>query len=224
MERRGTVSIFVKAPRPGRVKTRLAPAVGEGGAAALARAFFADTLAAVRPLTWARAVVAAEGELAELDGLLDGVEVWPQGEGDLGERLECVLGRALETAFYAIALGADTPGLPPRLIEEARAALALEGADAVIGPCQDGGFYLLGLRCCPEGLLRGIPWSDPETCACTLERFEALGIRTIVLDPWFDVDRPADLERLRGLLDRGEIEAPETRRAILAAAGRPVDP
>lgn len=213
LEERGTICIFVKAPRPGRVKTRLAPAIGERGAAVLARAFFADTLAAALACPWARIVVAACGALGPEDGVPRGVPVWPQGDGDLGARLERVLARALEAAPFAIALGADAPGLPPRLLDQARAAL--EGADVAIGPCQDGGFYLLGLRCCPAGLLDGIPWSDPDTWACTIERLESLGLRIATIEPWSDVDRPDDLERLRGLIERGEIEAPETRRAML---------
>ncbi len=206
MENRGSIVIFVKTPQAGLVKTRLAQAIGEPEAAELARAFFLDTLEAVRALDWARPIVAAEGDMA---GLVErDVEVWDQGGGDLGERLERNLRRALEGSSFALAVGADSPGLPARLLLEARAAL--ERSDAVLGPCHDGGFYLLGLTRCPEQLLAGLPWSSRQTCARTFERLEGVGLRTAFVEPWFDVDRPRDLVRLRRLLAGGELRAPAT--------------
>jgi len=98
--------------------------------------------------------------------------------------------------------------LPRRFLEAARAAL--ETADAVIGPADDGGFYLLGVRDCPEGLLAGLPWSSAETFACTAERLRSRGLRLELLEPWFDVDRAEDLDRLRDALRSGEVEAPRT--------------
>jgi rSAM/selenodomain-associated transferase 1 len=209
---RGVICVFAKPPVPGRAKTRLAAEVGEAAAAALARTFLRDTWAAVTALRWARHILATTDAgtagLAEIDA-----EERPQGPGDLGARLERILGRALrEGARFALAIGADTPGLPARLLEEARDALAT--APAVLGPSEDGGFYLLGIRRCPPGLLAGLPWSRRDTFACTLARLHERGLETRVLLPWFDVDHARDLERLRGLLDRGEIAAPETARAL----------
>lgn len=200
----GTICIFAKTPRPGRVKTRLAPALGEGGACALARAFLADSRAAMGAVPWARTVLAADGPPAEGE--------WPQGDGDLGARMERVLRRALGEAPFAIAVGTDSPGLPPSLLEQARAAL--ESADAVVGPATDGGFYLLGLRSCPPGLLADLPWSREDTGRRTLARLRERGLTTAVIDPWFDVDRPEDLARLRALLAAGAVSAPETARLL----------
>ena len=84
-------------------------------------------------------------------------------------------------------MGADSPGLPGKFLEEAR--VSLETADAVIGPCEDGGFYLLGLRRCPTGLFTGIPWSDGSMCAKTVARLKAAGMKVHLLSGWFDVDR-----------------------------------
>src|SRR5438067_1122711 len=83
------------------------------------------------------------------------------------------------------------PALPGRLLESAR--MALRTADVAIGPAEDGGFYLLALRRCPEGLLRDLPWSSVDTLHATLKRLRVLGLRTTLLDPWFDVDRVEDL-------------------------------
>ncbi len=135
-----------------------------------------------------------------------------QGEGDLGARIERVLRNALQLASLAIAIGADAPALPARLLEAARDALGR--ADAVIGPADDGGFYLLGLRTCPVRLLAGLPWSAPDTFARTTERLRERGLRVEVLERWFDVDRPEDLDRLRALIQRGDIHAPSTARLL----------
>ncbi len=212
MEERGHICVFFKSPIAGSVKTRLIPAVGAEGAARLAEAFFLDTWAAVRQLPWAKAIVATTGPLASTMKWLNDGQVWPQGGGDLGERLERVSRRALSDSPFVIALGADSPGLPTRLLEQARAGL--EAADAVIGPCTDGGFYLLGLRRCPPGLLAGIPWSQPETYVYTLSRLQSAGFTVHVLEPWFDVDRPEDLAALRRMMADGDGAAPETTRRL----------
>jgi rSAM/selenodomain-associated transferase 1 len=200
------ICIFAKPPRAGQVKTRLAAAIGDDRAAALARAFLDDTVDAVRSLPWATAVLATT-ELfeARLPLLL-------QGEGDLGARIERVMRAALSSAGIAIAIGADAPALPRRLLEAARAAL--DHSDAALGPAEDGGFYLLALRRCPEGLLAGLPWSADDTCAKTLVRLQERGFRVALLEPWFDVDRPADLDRLRAAIAAGEIVAPRTAAAL----------
>lgn len=80
----------------------------------------------------------------------------------------------------------------------------------MIGPAADGGFYLLGLRICPPGLFGELPWSAPTTFDAMRERLEERRLQVAVLERWFDVDRPEDLDRLRSMLARGEVEAPET--------------
>ncbi|MHB8876505.1 MAG: TIGR04282 family arsenosugar biosynthesis glycosyltransferase [Myxococcaceae bacterium] len=208
--RRGTLCVFAKPPRPGASKTRLAPEVGIHGAAALAEAFLRDTWQLARDVPWARAVLATTGPTAAVEA----EELWLQGRGDLGERMERVLRRALRQGGFAVAMGADSPGLPLRLLEEARGKL--ERFDAVLGPSADGGFYLLGLNLCPRGLLHGLPWSRSDTCARTLSRLRGRGLRTALLEPWFDVDRPGDLRRLSALVGGGWLHAPRTEGALRA--------
>jgi rSAM/selenodomain-associated transferase 1 len=208
---RETVCILAKAPRPGVVKTRLAPSVGPEGAAALASAFLEDAVALVRGLGWARAVVALDGEPRSLAFPSD-VEVWQQGPGDLGDRMERALLRAFDAGGAPMVIGTDSPGLPRRHLEAARAAL--RSHDAVVGPADDGGFYLLGLRRPWAGLLAGLPWSRPETLLHTEARLRHGGRSVARLERWFDVDEPADLVRLARLLASGEIQAPATSRAL----------
>ncbi|OGQ12247.1 MAG: hypothetical protein A2138_17155, partial [Deltaproteobacteria bacterium RBG_16_71_12] len=156
-----TLCIFAKAPRAGAVKTRLAAQIGAARAARLAEAFFWDTLALAERAPALRVVVALSGDAHLLPGLRDRVEVWPQGDGDLGARLQRSLRRALAESPRALAIGTDSPGLPSTLLANARAALHTH--DAVLGQADDGGFYLLGLSRCPkellDGLLEGLPWS-----------------------------------------------------------------
>jgi rSAM/selenodomain-associated transferase 1 len=207
MPAKATLCIFVKAPLPGLVKTRLTPFLTTAEAAGLAAAFFADTFALASTCEWARVVVACDGDPSPLE-LATGTEVWPQGSGDLGERMERVLSRALESSKAAIVIGTDLPGLPRRFLDSAHLQLAKH--DAIIGPTADGGFYLLGLRRCPSGLLRGIPWRCATTREHTVERLRSIGLTVAEAEPWFDVDVPTDLVRLAGLLREERISAPKT--------------
>lgn len=215
MSSRCTICVFAKAPVPGQVKTRLAASVGEPFAALLARAFLEDTWSAVQRLDWAERVLATTSAAPEDFGFLGEVEPWLQGEGDLGARLEHIARRALEASERVLMIGADSPGLPVRFLEQARDALA--EADAVLGPADDGGFYLVGLRRCPRGLFEELPWSAPTTCAATRARLASHDLTVALLSPWFDVDTPLDLARLRGLLAQGQVHAPATERVLLAA-------
>jgi rSAM/selenodomain-associated transferase 1 len=213
----GVIAIFAKPPRPGMVKTRLAATLGPERAAALAAAFLEDTLSLAASMPGAQVVVAStEDDRAALN-LADTVPLWLQGAGDLGARQERICIRALDAgAPWVVAIGADSPGLPATRLHEAMAALA--HGQAVLGPADDGGYYLLGLCACPKGLLAGLPWSSAETAARTRARLVTHGMTPRELAPWFDVDEPADLQRLRGLLATQEILAPATA-ALLGSAG-----
>jgi rSAM/selenodomain-associated transferase 1 len=199
--------IFAKPPRAGEVKTRLIPALGPTGAAALAEAFLVDTLATVRSVPGLLPVLATTAPWARED-----LEVWQQGEGDLGARLERILRQGLARHPAALALGADSPGLPAAFL--AQAVELLSTHDAVVGPTDDGGYYLLGVTRCPEGLLADLPWSAPTTCAATMARLSSHGFRVARLPPYFDVDTPEDLRRLQVALARGDVTAPATRTAL----------
>jgi len=211
VDQRVRICVFAKPPVPGSVKTRLIPLLGPDDAARLAAAFLRDTWAFVSRLPWANPVIASTpGELPK--DLSDNAEVWQQGEGDLGDRLENILSRALYDSDAVLAIGADSPGLPSRLLEQAR--LALTHADAVIGPSADGGFYLLGLRSCPTGLLSGISWSQQTTYAETIAKLQNAYRTVHVLEPWFDVDTPEDLSKLTSLIAARKIAAPHTERFL----------
>lgn len=206
------ICVFVKAPIEGDVKTRLAATIGTARATELARAFIEDTFDAVASQSRMKPVAVVAGDASLIPPLPANMSVWAQGGGDLGARLERCMSRALAGGADVLIVGTDSPGLPVELIDVARRAL--ESHDVVIGPADDGGFYLVGATKCPRGMFSDLPWSDPRTCQATLARFRRLGLSVFELPPWFDVDVEADLERLRRLLDAGVILAPATARIL----------
>jgi rSAM/selenodomain-associated transferase 1 len=200
------VCIFVKPPEPGAVKMRLIPELGPERTAELAEAFLEDTVAMVRTLPWAECIIAATKMFER--SYFKPEEVWLQSEGDLGERLEKILRLALKRREIVLAIGGDSSGLPAAYMERARQAL--KTADAVLGPSADGGFYLMGLKDCPVGVLDGIQWSHSTTLAATVHKLEQFGMKAVLIDPWFDIDGHEDLERLRRQLANDPSSAPRT--------------
>ena len=204
-----TLSVFAKAPVPGRVKTRLRPALSGGQAARLAAAFVRDTLGKAarlgQPVT-----VYYSGDRALLEPLaLPGVRWAEQGGGDLGARMARVPAPCL-------ILGADSPHLPAALLRAALAAVPLH--DVVLGPAEDGGYFLIGLRAPQPALFDGIAWSTETVLAQTLARADALGLTVHQTPPWYDLDTPADLRRLAQGLEAvppgSEDDCPVTRAAL----------
>ena len=207
------VCTFAKPPMPGRVKTRLAARIGYEAAASLASAMFCDVWSTAEQTPGVTPILAAAAEGAfPVD--ISPERFWLQGEGELGVRIETILRKGLREATAAIALGADSP-----LITTAHLTAALrelESHDAVIGPSHDGGFYLLGLRSCPPGLLDDLPWSTMKTAEKTSERLRSRGMSVSRIALLEDVDTPDDLELLRERLKTTAPEiAPATRRCLL---------
>lgn len=207
-----TLCVFAKPPEAGKTKTRLARSIGDDAAAMLARAFLRDSLEQLERYSSTRQVLATTEAWPKEIPIPRSVEIWQQGPGDLGARLERIMLRALQDTKTVVALGADTPGLPQKHMLETVAHL--QSCDSVLGPTQDGGFYALGLRRCPPGVLEGIPWSTPDTFQRTLEQLRAFHLAPMVVSPWFDIDEFDDLIRLQSYLDRGLIEAPYSAAAI----------
>jgi uncharacterized protein len=187
--------VFVRAPRRGGVKTRLAAEVGEDAALAVYRRLAEHTLAEARSLAGVELCVhhAPADAAAEVRAWLgEGPRYLPQADGGLGERMRDAFARAFAGGARRVAIvGSDLPGLSAVLL--ARAFRLLEERDAVLGPARDGGYYLLGLRRPVEGVFAGVPWSTPRVLAATLERFRAAGIEPALLEELADVDRAEDL-------------------------------
>jgi uncharacterized protein len=181
---RAALVVIAKAPAPGRSKTRLCPPCSPIQAAELAAAALRDTLGAVA------AVAGSRRRLLVLDGCGDGweplgFEVHRQRAGGLANRLA---GAFAAAAGPALLVGMDTPQLSEADLERGLRALEGEGADAVLGPACDGGYWAIGLRRPDERAFRGVPMSTPETGGRQEQRLRELGLRVARLPPLRDVD------------------------------------
>jgi rSAM/selenodomain-associated transferase 2/rSAM/selenodomain-associated transferase 1 len=196
------VAILTRLPVPGRTKTRLIPALGPEGAAALQREMTAHTLRQVRLLrarTGADVQVWFDGGTAAEARAAFGRDVGcrPQPGGDLGERIGMAVRAALvQGADRVVVIGCDCPSLDARRLAEAFDAL--DDASVVVGPAADGGYYLLGVRAdAPAGAVpaavMGIPWGSGDVFATTVEALRAVGAPPALLPTLSDVDEPADL-------------------------------
>src|SRR5437773_9609780 len=191
------VMVFARAP--GEAKTRLIPALGAAGAAALHRRLVMHCLRAARdsrlgPVELWCAPGTGDPFFREYERRL-GASLHPQAEGDLGTRMQRAFESALALRPRAILVGSDIPALSAQYLRDADRALR-RGDDAVIGPAEDGGYALIGLSRCDAELFRDIPWGGSEVMAETRWRIAALGRRVTELPALWDVDHPEDLERL----------------------------
>lgn len=192
------ILIFAKAPVPGRVKTRLIPALGAVGAARLARRMLENTLAnaldaGIGPVELCASPSISAPDWASIP-LQHGVECSAQGNGDLGERMARASQRAFAKNDRVLLIGTDCPGLSAGHLRAA--AAALDCHEAAIYPALDGGYPLLGLRAFHPSLFEGIPWSTSSVAKLTLARMQALEWRVWQGDPLADIDEPADLVHL----------------------------
>jgi uncharacterized protein len=189
------VIVIAKEPVPGRVKTRLTPPFSPDGAAALAEAALADTLAVVAALPVRRRVLALDG--APGDWLPAGFDVFGQRGDGLDERLAAAFSDAHATApLPMVLIGMDTPQVTVGLLADAAQALVSGEADAVFGPATDGGFWLLGLRKPDRSLLAGVPMSRQDTGRKQLERLAGAGLRVALTPRLTDVDTFDQAEEL----------------------------
>jgi uncharacterized protein len=205
---RRCILVLLKAPRAGLVKTRLARDLGKDRAAAVYRAFLADQLAWVARFHGAakRLHVTPAGAGPECLRLLPAgrrrrFRVAPQSRGDLGARMRSAFRLAFRDGCgAAVMVGTDAPLLGPAALR--RAFAALESRDLVLGPTQDGGYYLVGLKRDAPALFRRMPWSTPEVLRETLARARAAGMSCRLLPRLRDVDTLADLRALRRQIER----------------------
>ena len=204
--------IFAKYPEPGTVNTRMVPPLTAEQAAALHEASLRAVCERVRRCRalGVSLLVTPDDRTADLCGIVGDAcdECLPQGDGLLGERLN----RAADRAFGGgadgvLLLGADSPTLPPPYL--AQAVTSLTKHDAVLGPCEDGGYYLLGLRRRWPVLFQDIEWGGPLVARQTRERAASANIDLCELAPWYDLDRFDDLPRAAGdLADMTDASQP----------------
>ena len=187
--------VFVKEPRPGAVKSRLAATIGPDRAARVYQALADEEIRRTAPRgdEFARQFVfSPPGARDRLAAWLPGETLVEQSDGDIGERMA----HAFEQAFArgarrVVLVGSDVPSLSREDVREA--IETLDDQDVVIGPSTDGGYYLLALKRADPGLFEGVPWSTPQVLTATLDRAVRLGRSVRVLHTLADVDTAEDL-------------------------------
>jgi uncharacterized protein len=214
------VGVMARAPIPGRCKTRLAEGLGAEGAALLYRGMLLDTLDLFSAIPFDRRVVMAAPEhdgVSELTRLLPaGWSVLAQKGADLGERLTNAA-HALAPAPVLL-VSSDSPMLPGDAVARSLGFLERPGR-VLLGPCDDGGYYLIGSSEVEPRLFEGIPWSTALVCSATRERCRELRLELHELPPTFDVDQLPDLARLRQELEKSPQTATHTRQAFAGLRG-----
>jgi uncharacterized protein len=181
--------LFARYPAAGAAKTRLIPALGPQGAADVHRKLTERTLAVLKATGFPVELHYTGAEAAAFRNWLgDQFALVRQAEGDLSDRLLAALHPAPVIFF-----GADTPDLAAQHL--AHAIAALESNAVVLGPADDGGYYLIGMQQPMPHLLTDMPWSTEEVLPETLRRLAAQGVEPVLLETLHDCDRPEDLLR-----------------------------
>ena len=206
---------MTKAPRAGKVKTRLTPPLTPEEAAALNICFLRDTTAAIAAAVndeRARgiAVYTPVGAEGEYEGLLpDEFDLVPQRGDAFGERLIFATEDLLSLGFDSVCLiDSDSPTVPPRAFSEAAKILAEKEDAVVLGPSDDGGYYLIGLKKLHRSLFQEIDWSTERVLEQTIERAKEIDLDVHLLPIWYDVDDRATLRRLCREFFAGNGSAP----------------
>ncbi len=197
-DKRCALIVFCRAPIPGRVKTRLIPGLGAAGAASLYRSLVVQTL-----------VTASASDVGDIrlyctpaitDPFLQtqasdfDLTLHLQSGNDLGERMHGALAETLQGYDAALVIGCDCPALSIDDLNLACKKL-ISGYELVIGPAEDGGYYLIGMHHANKAIFEGIGWEQADVMSKTRERIRKLGLKTHELAEHWDLDRPEDLER-----------------------------
>ncbi len=216
--------IMAKAPRAGRTKTRLFPALTPDEAAGLYRSMLLDTIERLRSLSGFELWLAftPEDERAWFETNIDPpIPLMPQRGDDLGQRMHHIVeDRCSDGAEAVLLVGTDLPTLPADYVRQA-ADLLHEDDRVVLGPTEDGGYYLIGL-CEPDiRLFERIEWSTDSVFQQTVCQAEAAGKSVSTVPSWFDIDEPADLERLRSALEHSDEQThpPHTANFLACLGG-----
>ena len=204
------LGMFVKYWEPGRVKTRLAASLGDQAASSLYRHFVFALVRRLAAVGQRRVLVYTPAERRpEFEALAN--EHWssaPQAGGDLGQRIQAYFADAFQAgATRVLLVGSDSPTLPVEYLQEAFRLLAR--VPVVLGPADDGGYYLVGAAGSVPPIFAGISWSTPQVWPQTVQRLRDAGCPYGVLPPWYDVDDPAGLRRMvRELACQGPLDGP----------------
>ncbi len=214
MSVRYALGVMLKAPVPGRVKTRLVPLLSEDEAAGLCRAFMVDIfnrLSRLADIDIHAFYTPPEEEDKIVDIVPEGIPLISQKGSNLGERIYNVFDHLLTLEGYhsAAVIGTDSPDLPLEYVKEAYTKLDEIKGGLVLGPTTDGGYYLIAMDRPSRTPFEDIPWSTDRVLAATWRRARSRGTPVRLLKVWYDVDTVEDLVMVRDIK-----MAPETCRFI----------
>jgi rSAM/selenodomain-associated transferase 1 len=223
------LAVMTKAPRAGKVKTRLVPPLTSEEAAALNVCFLQDIASAISNTTRGGKAtgiavytpVGAEGAYHRI--LPTDFFLVPQRGESFGERLLLATKDLFHLGFESVCLiNSDSPTVPARVFSEAVAVLLRPGDRLVLGPSDDGGYYLIGLKKLHRRIFEKIDWSTEKVLRQTIERAAQLNLDVHLLPAWFDVDDRATLHRLYETLfgNSGNLSAPATRNFLAELTGK----
>jgi rSAM/selenodomain-associated transferase 1 len=209
--------VVAKRPAAGNTKTRLSPPLSPEQASAFYESFLLDTLDQMRRVKGVEHLVAYTPPDAAgyFEQVARGFKLVAQQGRDLGERLDAIMTWCLSHGYRRVVImDSDSPTLPLAYLEQAFHFL-WDGAQAVLGPCDDGGYYLIGARQPIPRLLRGVRMSTPTVGAETIALAHAEGLDLAQLPAWYDVDDVASLARLDGEIAKLDARAAmHTRRSL----------
>jgi uncharacterized protein len=198
IEASNALIVVAKQPAPGQTKTRLSPPLSPAQASALYECFLRDTLDLMRQVDEVQRVIAYLPLEAEdhFHRLAPDFQLTPQVGNDLGLRLDNALTLFLSRGCKnVVIMDSDSPTLPPACLSQAFAVLQ-DGADVTLGPCDDGGYYLIGINKPAPRLLREVRMSTPTVTADTIALAKEEGLRLSLLPAWYDVDDAGSIFRL----------------------------
>jgi rSAM/selenodomain-associated transferase 1 len=189
------VAVFARAPVRGAVKTRLAAAIGHDAALQTHRELLRWTLDQIKGSDDYDVELWVAGDPGAVAGDVDGVSVHRQADGDLGQRMLAAIESITERGQRAVVIGCDCPVMSRDYLE--RACAALDTADVVVGPSEDGGYALIGMHRGIADLFTGMTWSVASVCRETCRRADELALVVSLLPTVWDVDTVADWRRWR---------------------------
>jgi hypothetical protein len=196
----GVLLVFAKTPKPGFVKTRLIPELGAVGATDLYKKMLHRTLDIANRSKFTSVELCCFPDVShpEIEDCKRkySLDARLQQGADLGERMFYAFEHALNQYKYAVLIGCDCPGMTVSDLNDAYSKLE-SGHNAVLGPAEDGGYFLIGLRQNSRRLFTGIEWGEADVSSVTRSKMIGLSWRWCELSTRWDVDLPADLVRLQ---------------------------
>ena len=192
------IVIMAKSPLPNQVKTRMIPALDPSTASSLYHNFLLDKIEQVENIDAHPFIAYTPENGADFFRSIipPGFTLINQVGSDLGERLTNISNHLFRQGFKKISiLDSDTPNLPPEYIQ--KGFERLDESDVILGPCEDGGYYLIGLRANHPQLFIGIPWSTPGVTELTIRKAQTSGLTICLLEKWYDIDTLEDLKHLK---------------------------